>query len=135
MHEQSIVSRITFNIGTLKTLSNDQLINQPEFTLFTHLKKRSDGIPLIKSYKELREAILELFLSVKIRSDEEIEAYNNEMFQLEKMELCKNDGFEIVDMLKECIESLMKMRELNEAESSISYTDNSMRETSTKNVC
>ena len=51
------------------------------------------------------------------------------------MELCKNDGFEIVDMLKECIESLMKMRELNEAESSISYTDNSMRDTSTKNVC
>ena len=80
MHEQSIVSRITLNLGTLKTISNDQVINQPEFTLFTHLKKRSEGVALVKSYKELREAILELFLSVKIRSDEEIEAYNHELY-------------------------------------------------------
>ena len=36
------------------------------------------GQPLIKSYEDLREAVLELFLQVKIRDDNEIEAYNED---------------------------------------------------------
>jgi len=33
------------------------------------------------SYLDLREAVLELFLSVKIRPDEEIEVYNEEDYK------------------------------------------------------
>jgi hypothetical protein len=39
---------------------------------------------LQKNYKDLREAVLELYLSVKIRNDDEIDAYNEELFKLEK---------------------------------------------------
>lgn len=55
--------------------------------LFTHHKKLREGTSLHKSYEELREAILELYLSVKIRPDEEIDAYNEDLFKLEKVEL------------------------------------------------
>lgn len=33
-------------------------------------------MPLTKSYDELRTAVLELYLSVKIRDDDEIDDYN-----------------------------------------------------------
>ena len=36
---------------------------------------------MVLTYKALREGILELFLSVKIRSDEEIDGYNEELFK------------------------------------------------------
>ena len=39
-----------------------------------------DGIALQKTYKDLREAVLELYLSVKIRSDDEIDDYNERFF-------------------------------------------------------
>jgi len=55
----TIVSRITANVGTLRSLSN---IEQPDFTIFTHKKKFMEGEPVPKTYKELREAVLELFL-------------------------------------------------------------------------
>jgi hypothetical protein len=41
----------------------------------------------------LREAVLELFLSCKIRSDEEIDNYNKELMQLEKLELVDKTGY------------------------------------------
>jgi hypothetical protein len=48
------------------------------FNLFTHQQKRQkDGTgALVMDYANLKEAVLELYLSVKIRSDEEIDAYN-----------------------------------------------------------
>ena len=51
------------------------------------------GIPLLKNYKDLREAVLELYLSVKIRNDEEIDAYDEDLFKLEKQEMSKVDGY------------------------------------------
>lgn len=68
-----------------------------------------EGKQLINSYKELREAVLELFLSVRIRSDEEIDAYNEDLFKLEKFELRDESGFDLVDMIKECVEKLMNL--------------------------
>ena len=47
-----------------------------EFVLFTHHKKIKDNVPLSLEYADLREAALELFLSVKIRDDTEIDDYN-----------------------------------------------------------
>lgn len=56
------------------------------FNLFTHVKKRQlDGTgALPMDYKNLRMAILELYLSVKIRSDEEIDGYGKDLFEEEK---------------------------------------------------
>ena len=65
---------------------------------------------MVKNYKDLREAVLELYLSVKIRNDEEIDAYNEDLFLLEKQEMARIDGFELVDMIKQCIEVLMNMK-------------------------
>lgn len=62
------------------------------------------------TYRALREGILELFLSVKIRSDEEIDFYNEELFKEEKMELKDLDGFAIIDQIKTSIEMLMNMK-------------------------
>ena len=81
---QSIVSYITRNIGTLKTLSNQS--RQGDFVLFTHQRKQREGKKLAKSYADLREAILELYLSVKIRTDDEIDGYCEDFFKLEKLD-------------------------------------------------
>jgi hypothetical protein len=52
-----------------------------------------------------------LYLSVKIRSDDEIDAYNEDLFRLEKQEMSKIDGYQLVDMIKQCIEVLMNMKQ------------------------
>jgi len=57
------------------------------------LQKHQKGIPLVKNYKDLREAVLELYLSVKIRNDDEIDAYNEDLFGLEKQEMSRVDGY------------------------------------------
>ena len=79
--------------------------------LFTHHVKLRDNLPLQKNYKELREAILELFLSVKIRTDEEIDEYNKSIFLQEKKDMEKVNGFELVDLVKESVEKLMQMQQ------------------------
>ena len=53
---------------------------------------------------------MELFLSVKIRSDEEIDAYNETQFIAEKLEMKGSDGFALIDMIKSAIELLMNMK-------------------------
>ena len=57
-----------------------------EFNLFTHqqLRQKEGTSALIMDYANLKEAILELYLSVKIRSDDEIDAYNKKQFEKEK---------------------------------------------------
>jgi len=48
---------------------------------------------------------------VKIRSDEEIENYNEDFFNLEKEQMNEVDGFTLVDYIKSSIEILMNMRD------------------------
>lgn len=55
-------------------------------------------------------AILELYLSVKIRSDEEIDGYGKDLFEKEKKEMNDVDGYTLVDLIKGSIEMLMNMR-------------------------
>jgi hypothetical protein len=38
----------------------------------------------MENHKTLKEALLELYLSVKIRSDDEIDNYTEEQFKVEK---------------------------------------------------
>ena len=91
------------------------------FNLFTHQKKRqTDGNEsLIKDYTNLREAVLELYLSVKIRSDDEIDAYNENVFKQEKVEMKQVDGYQLIDLIKSSVEALMNMKN----ESSIDNKD------------
>lgn len=72
----------------------------------------------------MREAVLELFLSCKIRSDEEIDNYNKELMQLEKLELVEKTGYQLVDMIKDCIESLMTMHDKQPSEFTPQITQN-----------
>jgi hypothetical protein len=58
----------------------------------------------------LKLAVLELYLSVKIRSDEEIDDYNKEKFEQEKTELMDECGFALIDNIKSAIEQLMSMK-------------------------
>ena len=107
----SIVSKYTHKLGTLKTISGASVHQNNEFTLFTHHQLQAQGVKVNKDYEGLRLAVLELFLSVKIRNDEEIDQYNEELFKLEKIELESFDGFQLVDMVKDSIEKLMSMQE------------------------
>lgn len=52
-----------------------------------------------------------MYLSVKIRPDDEIDAYNEELFKLEKVELQSATAYQLIDMIKECIEKLMQMNQ------------------------
>ena len=54
--------------------------------LFTHHQKRLKDGPsaLVLDYENIREAILELYLSVKIRPDDEIDNYDNAQYMREK---------------------------------------------------
>lgn len=68
------------------------------------------NVTLEQDYVNLRQAVLELFLSVKIRSDEEIDAYNKDKFEVEKKELKDVDGYSLIDYIKQSIEMLMNMK-------------------------
>jgi hypothetical protein len=80
--------------------------------LFTHHRKRQKEGPsaLILDYENIREAILELYLSVKIRPDEEIDNYNNAQYEREKYQLRNVNGYDLIDQIKSCIEALMSMK-------------------------
>jgi hypothetical protein len=108
----SIISRITNTLGSLKTLSGFDKGGETNrnFNLFTHHAKVQKGEPLELTYPALREAVLELFLSVKIRSDEDIDNYNENIFKAEKKELANHDGFSLIDQIKQSIEMLMNMK-------------------------
>ena len=47
-----------------------------DFNLFSHHK--ASAVEIQENYFTLKEALLELYLSVKIRSDEEIDNYTEE---------------------------------------------------------
>jgi len=63
-----------------------------------------------ENYFSLKEALLELYLSVKIRSDEEIDNYTEEQFKKEKEALIDVDGFTLIDYIKSSVEILMNMK-------------------------
>jgi len=93
-------------------LESDGIGLNETFFLFTHLKKRKEEgqASLIHDYANLRLAVLELYLSIKIRPDEEISEFTKEMYQEEKDSMDGIDGYNIIDMIKSTIETLMNMR-------------------------
>ena len=58
----------------------------------------------------LEEALVDLYLSVKIRSNEEIDAYNEEILAEERERLRETNPFTILEYIKTSIEILMNMK-------------------------
>lgn len=77
---QSNILRSNLITKELETSNEGGCKEYNDLILFTHLKDS----PIEENYNTLKEALLELYLSVKIRSDEEIDMYNEEQFKLEK---------------------------------------------------
>jgi len=82
--------------------------NNNQFNLFTHHKIPKEQ--RVETVQALRQALLELYLSVKIRSDDEIDNYNEAMYIKEKEQMREVDGFTLVDHVKQSIEILMNMK-------------------------
>lgn len=57
---------------------NDIDNSKNDFNLFSHHKFTNSARVMQENYETLKEALLELYLSVKIRSDEEIDCYTEE---------------------------------------------------------
>ena len=58
----------------------------------------------------VRKAIIDLYLNVKIRSQEEISAMNEDAMEREKLKLETTDTLDIIDYIKHSVEILMHMR-------------------------
>ena len=58
----------------------------------------------------IEEALIDLYLSVKIRSNEEIDAYNEEILLEERERLTDTSPFTILEYIKTSIEILMNMK-------------------------
>ena len=88
-------------------------VDMEGFNLFSHLrKKKLEGASsLVHDYQNLRMAVIELYLSVKIRSDDEIEDYCKETFEQEKIQMKDVDAYNIIDLIKSCVEQLMNLRD------------------------
>lgn len=70
-----------------------------------------------ETQKQLREAMIDLYLSVKIRSNEEIDNYDETMLLKERQRLREVDLLTVLDYIKCSIEILMNMKmEENEYE-------------------
>jgi hypothetical protein len=81
-----------------------------QFNLFTHQRLQQEGKKIEMTYENLKVSLLELYLSVKIRSDDEIDGYNENMFSKEKKAMSHIDGFTLIDYIKSSIEILMNMK-------------------------
>lgn len=69
-------------------------------------------------YDNLRDAITDLYLDVKIRSSDEIDGYDTNQFEKEREKLGQLSLLNIVEYIKSSIEILMNMK-LDEAESKL----------------
>ena len=58
----------------------------------------------------VRKAIIDLYLNVKIRSQEEIQGMSDEAMDQEKANLNCIDTLDIIDYIKQSVEILMHMR-------------------------
>jgi protein associated with RNAse G/E len=58
----------------------------------------------------VRKAILDLYLNVKIRSQDEIAKMDEDAIEKEKRKLMPMDTIDIIDYIKQSVEILMHMR-------------------------
>lgn len=75
----------------------------------------------------MKEAVAELYLQVKVRSDEEINCYNKEIYAKEKQQCINKTGFEIIKLIKASIEELMNLEDRAD-QASVNHVMQSHRE-------
>ena len=61
--------------------------------------------------KVLHEAIIDLYLQVKVRSSDEIDRFGQDQFKKERERLLKFDSLTILDYIKTSIEILMQIKD------------------------
>lgn len=64
----------------------------------------------LQDQPSLEEAIIELYLNVKVRSNEEISNYDETTFEKEKQKLRLVSPYTILDYIKSSIEILMNLK-------------------------
>ena len=67
-------------------------------------------MPLQESAPPINEAIIELYLNVKVRSNEEINNYDENTFEKEKEKLRSISPHTVLDYIKSSIEILMNLK-------------------------
>ena len=63
-----------------------------------------------ETLETLKDALIDLFLKVKVRSSEDIEKYNSTQMKEEKKELEGTKGLELVDFIKSNVEILLNIK-------------------------
>eukprot|EP00347_Sterkiella_histriomuscorum_P023839 403333209 len=73
-------------------------------------KKQQYTQPPKSENQKLIESLIDLYLSVKIRSNDEIDNYTEDMLSKERQKLRDTDAYTILDYIKTSIEILMNMK-------------------------
>lgn len=63
-----------------------------------------------ESLEELKDALVDLYLKVKVRSSEEIEQYNSDQMRVEKSELKETTGLTLVEYIRSNVEILLNIK-------------------------
>lgn len=76
----------------------------------------------------LREALVDLYLKVKVRSSEDIEQYNSDQMKKEKQELTDTTGLTLIDYIKSNVEILLNIKSdegdsFSQQDKSLGYPD------------
>ena len=58
----------------------------------------------------MKDAIIELYLAIKIRSTEELDNITEEILEEEKIRLESTSGFAVLDYIKTSIEMIMNLK-------------------------
>ncbi|CDW79975.1 UNKNOWN [Stylonychia lemnae] len=70
----------------------------------------SDNKSIATELKNLKEAIIDLYLAIKIRSTEELDKIDESHLEKEKKKLLKQDGFQILEYIRSSIEIIMNLK-------------------------
>ena len=64
----------------------------------------------VDDVNELREAIIELYLAIKIRSTEELDKITDDILEEEKKKLDQVSGFQVLEYIRTSIEIIMNLK-------------------------
>ena len=75
--------------------------------------------------ENLKDALVDLYLKVKVRSSEEIENYNSSQMQVEKRELEDTSGIVLIEYIRQNVEILLNIKS-DQDENSVSEHEKSL---------
>lgn len=81
-----------------------------------------------ENVEELKEALVDLYLKVKVRSSDDIENYNSDQNRKEKQELEGTKGLSLIENIRDNVEMLLNIKSEEsendtEGERSLAYPD------------